>query len=148
MARVSPNAEARKARQRAEVTPPLVLDAMLAGPVECCGLKLHPLSLDSAWTLQRCQHPAFDPAATPDTELNPLQVAQLIYTFAAPSDAVANVTAPVEGELSVFDSEALAFVRRNVQMGDVGKIVQTITRIIVAGLQAAPSGGNPPKAGG
>lgn len=146
MAKHPPNAAGRAARKRAEVTPPVVLDAMLAGPVEFGGITLHPLSLDIIWVLQKCEHPAFDAAGSGQSDLTPLQIAQLVYAFAAPSSAVATVT---QGELgqSAFDAEALAFFRRHVPMPQTKEVLAIIARLIRAGYATAPSGGNPPKAG-
>lgn len=137
------NAAAQAARKRAEVTPPLVLDAMLARPVTACGLTLHPLSLDIIWTLQACRHPAFDSALSAESEMTALQIAQLIYAFASPGEAVANAPQG-DGGQSLFDSEAFAFFRRHLTMSQVGEVVALIARLIKAGYAPAP---NPAKAG-
>lgn len=136
-------AKPKAARKRAEQTPPVVRAAMLAGPVECQGITLYPLSLDILWTLEHCGHPAMDPLATAATTISSLQIAQLIFIFAHPSEAAALAAQSRDDGLSALDAAALAFIRRAVPVAALGALVAQITRMITEGLATAPGGANP-----
>ncbi len=136
---------AGKAQKTAAQTPSLVRKAMLAAPQTVCGITLHPLSLDHLWTLEAITHPMGSPGAADSTELTPLHIAQLIYTFAQPGEAVqlcAQAGDP-ESRLTPFDLAAFAFVRHAVpDLGDLTKIAAAIVAMLTGGLATAPGAGS------
>lgn len=142
--------EAREARARAEQTPAVVRDAMLARPREVAGITLHPLNLDTLWILEACAHPLATPGADAD-KLTPLQLAQLVFAFAAPDAALEHAGQEREegATLSPFDRAAFSYLRTHVPLGEMATVTAALVRLLTEGLATAPGAGgaNPPAAG-
>lgn len=142
--------EARAARVRAEQTPAVVRDAMLARAREVAGITLHPLNLDTLWILEACNHPLATPGASAD-KLTPIELAQLVFAFASPDAALEHAGQEREegATLSQFDRAAFAFLRTHVPLGEMASVTAELARLLTEGLATAPGAGaaNPPAAG-
>lgn len=140
-------AAGKAARAVAEQTPPDVLTAMLARPHTVHGVTLQPLNLDILWVLQKIGHPLGTPGSE-SSDLSGLQVAQLIFAFAAIEEALDAVAERITGDdgLTTYDREAFRFVRAHVPMKALPDFAVEIGLMISEGLATAPGAGdeNPP----
>jgi hypothetical protein len=121
---------------------------MLAGPRKVRGITLHPLSLDTLWTLEAIGHKVGTPSTDAKAELtlSHLEIAQMIYAFAAPGAALELASMVEEdsgAKLTTYDLTALKFVRDNALLPHIAELGGVVAAMISEGLAAAPGDGNP-----
>lgn len=137
-----------EAQVKAAQTPQTVRRAMLAGPRTVHGVTLYPLSLDTLWTLEAINHKVGTPSAEDKGELtlSHLEIAQMIYAFAAPGAALELASMVEEdsgAKLTTYDLTALKFVRDNALFPHLAELGAVVAAMISEGLAAAPGDGNP-----
>lgn len=138
--------EGIRARDAAMQLPSIVAGAFLSRAIAVHGVTLQPFSWDTMLVLHQIGNSVARGGAVDG--LKPIEIAQLIFAFAAPDDAIELAAEPDElGAWSDFDKAALRFLRAHgITPGMLPEISEAIGKLIQEGLAAAPGAGaeNPP----
>lgn len=132
------SAAMRKARDGAQQTPPVVREAMLAGPLEVNGVTFQPLTLATLWLLEKIEHPLV--ANNPENAEGKLSLTDTIsalFIFSAPQRARALLAAASREE---FDAAAQELAEK-FQPSDFPRLGEVLRQIFTEGLATAPQAG-------